>query len=517
MKKLTSSVYTFKDLIGNDFLYVDKTEYIWSLIESGKGMYFLSRPRRFGKSLTISTLEAIFNGEKELFKGLAIYKKDYDWKKHPVIHLDFGDTNADSPEALKNDILERLDDIAGKHKIALTGSSIQSRFRQLINQLSVKNPVVILVDEYDKPILGNVGNPKVKDILKVLKGFYSVIKATEAKQRFVLLTGVSKFAHVSVFSDLNNLTDITYNKKYADLLGYTQEELEANFGDRIDLVAGQQEIPRRELLNKLKQWYDGYRFHAQASLLYNPVSVAEFFENGGEFQNYWFSTGTPTFLLELARKTRFDFEAALTEPVSGLVFDSFEIDNLNPLALLLQTGYLTIKGTEKDFDVTLYYLGFPNDEVKSSFDAYLLNYYTRIPKENIEELSVQLARLVRSGDADGFMDLLSGFFKKIPYDIHVREEKYYQTIFFMLFLLIGIHIEAEARTNKGRIDAVASCGDWTYLFEFKLDKSAETALNQIKDREYFGKYLHSGKRIMIVGVNFNSENGEITDWQKEEL
>ncbi len=517
MKELTSIVYTFSDLIRGNFLYVDKTEYIWEMIRPAKGLYFLSRPRRFGKSLTISTLEAIFNGEKELFRGLAIYNKDYDWKKYPVIHIDFADTNADSPSALKEDISERLNDIAEKHKIALTRTSIQARFRQLINKLSVKNPVVILVDEYDKPILGNISNPKVKEILKVLKGFYSVIKATEGKQRFVLLTGVSKFAHVSVFSDLNNLTDITYDSDYATMLGYTQEEFEANFGDRIDQVAQQQDISRQELLDKLKQWYDGYCFHANSPLVYNPVSIAQFFTKKGEFNNYWFDTGTPTFLLELAKKTEFDFENALTQPVSGMVFKSYEIENLDTLALLVQTGYLTIKGTEQEFGRTFYYLGFPNFEVEEAFNTYLLSSYADTSKEAISGLSVNLAKLVKSGDVDAFMSLLSGFFQKIPYDIHIKKEAYYQTVFFMLFLLLGVYIEAESRTSDGRIDAVASCDGWTYLFEFKLNKSAKTALKQIKDKEYFGKYLHTGKRIMLVGVSFDSKSGKIKSWEKEEL
>ncbi len=517
MKKLTSSVYTFKDLIGNNFLYVDKTEYIWSLIEPGKEMYFLSRPRRFGKSLTISTLESVFNGEKELFKGLAIYNKDYDWKKYPIIHIDFADTNADSPTALKEDISERLNDIAEKHKIALTRTSIQARFRQLINKLSTRNPVVILVDEYDKPILGNISNPKIKEILKVLKGFYSVIKATEGKQRFVLLTGVSKFAHVSVFSDLNNLTDITMTADYATLMGYTQDELEEYFGDRIETIARQQSISRQELLNKLKQWYNGYCFEETAETVYNPVSIAQFFNNHGKFNNYWFDTGTPTFLLELAKKAEFDFENALTRPVSGMVFKSYEIEKLDTLALLVQTGYLTIKGTEEKYSRTFYRLGFPNLEVEEAFNTYLLSNYADAPKEAIDDLSVRLADQVESGDVDGFMNLMSGFFKKVPYDIHVDREAYYQTIFFVLFLLIGIHIEAESRTSDGRIDAVACNGDWIYLFEFKLDKSAKTALKQIKDKEYFEKYLHAGKRIMMVGVNFDSKTGKIKSWEKEEL
>ncbi len=517
MKELTSSIYTFSDLIRGNFLYVDKTEYIWKMIRPSKEMYFLSRPRRFGKSLTVSTLEAVFNGEKELFKGLALYDKDYDWKKYPVIHIDMGNCSAQTPEELERYLFSLLGDIAAKFGVECRHELLSNRFEALIADIARQGNVVILIDEYDKPILGNVSNPCISGILKVLKGFYSGIKKCEPYERFVLLTGVSKFAHVSVFSDLNNLTDITYDSDYATMLGYTQEELEANFGDRIDQIVRQQDISRQELLDKLKQWYDGYCFHAQAPLLYNPVSLAQFFLKKGEFRNYWFSTGTPTFLLELAKKTQFDFETALTEPVSDTVFSSYEIDNLNVLVLLLQTGYLTIQGTEQKYDMTLYHLGFPNREVKFSFDTYLLNHYTRISQEDINSLSLKLLDQVKSGDVDAFMNLLSGFFQKIPYDIHVHKEAYYQTIFFMLFLLFGIHIEAESRTNDGRIDAVVCNGDWIYLFEFKLDKSAEIALNQIKDKEYFGKYLHTGKRIMMIGVNFDSKAGKIKSWEKEEL
>ncbi len=519
MKKLTSSVYTFKDLIGNNFLYVDKTEYIWSLIEPGKEMYFLSRPRRFGKSLTISTLEAVFNGEKELFKGLAIYNKDYDWKKYPVIHIDMGNCNAQTPKELETYLFSLLDDIAAQFGVECRHELLSNRFEALVADIAKQGDVVILIDEYDKPILGNVSNPCISEILKVLKGFYSGIKKCEPYERFVFLTGVSKFAHVSIFSDLNNLTDITMMPDYASLVGYTQDELEKYFGDRIDIITKQQNISRQELLGKLKQWYNGYRFEETAETVYNPVSIAQFFNNNGKFNNYWFDTGTPTFLLELAKKTEFSFENALTRPVSGMVFKSYEIDQLDALALLVQTGYLTIKGTEQKYGKTFYYLRFPNLEVDEAFNVYLLSNYVNTPKEAIDDLSVSLADKVVAGDVDGFMELLKGFFQNVPYSIHVskEKEKYYQTIFFVLFLLLGIHIEAESCTNKGRIDAVASCGDWTYLFEFKMDQSAEIALNQIKDKEYFGKYLHTGKRIMMIGVNFDSETGEITGWQKEEL
>lgn len=517
MKRLTSSVYTFSDLIRGDFLYVDKTEYIWELVQVPKAMYFMSRPRRFGKSLTVSTLETVFNGEKEFFKGLAIYDKDYDWKKYPVIHLDFADRKNDTLEALEKSLQVELRVCAEKHGVLLETDNAQEQFAELIGKLADKEQVVILIDEYDKPLIDNIGKDEAAAIQEALSNFYSVIKATEPFQRFVFMTGVSKFTHVSVFSKLNNLLDITMDAKYATMLGYTQEELETYFADHIDTVVNRQGISRQELLAKLKAWYDGYCFHAKSALVYNPVSIAMFFLKQGEFNNYWFDTGTPTFLLELAKKTEFDFENALTQPISGMVFKSYEIEKLDPLALLVQTGYLTIKGTEEKYGRTFYHLGFPNLEVEEAFNTYLLSNYVDAPKEAIDDLSVRLADLVASGDVDGFMSLMSTFFEKIPYKLHIKKEKYYQTIFFMLFLMLGIRIEAEACTNKGRIDAVASYGEWTYLFEFKLDKSAEIALNQIKDREYFGKYRDNARRIMLVGANFDSEKGEIIAWQKEEL
>ncbi len=517
MKELTSSVYTFEKLINGNFLYIDKTEYIWKLIRPADGMYFMLRPRRFGKSLTVSTLDAIFSGKKELFKGLSIYDKDYDWKKYPIIHLDMGNCGAKTPQELENYIFDMLVGIANEFNLEIRGHSNSKRFEFLIQDLYKQGPVVILVDEYDKSILGNATNPCIREILDVLKSFYSTIKTCEPYERFVFLTGVSKFAHVSVFSDLNNLTDITMTADYACMMGYTQEELEYHFADRLDALEKQLPIPRDEFLEKIRNWYNGYRFHAGAETVYNPVSVAQFFTNDGEFNNYWFATGTPTFLLNLIKKTNYDFESALTHPVSGLAFAAYEVDKIEPLPLLLQTGYLTIKSTFQDFGVTFYNLDFPNFEVRSAFDTYLMNAYTNVSKGEAEGAAINLARLVRSGDVDGFMKSLNTFLAAIPYDIQIEQEKYYQTIFFLLFLLVGVYIEAEARTNNGRIDAVAAYNEWVFIFEFKINQDAEVALSQIREKEYFAKYQHSGKKIILIGANFDTRKRQIDDWKHEEI
>jgi len=523
MKKLTCSVYTFEDLIGDDFLYVDKTAYLWQLIAHGKGMYFLARPRRFGKSLTVSTLQAIFEGKKELFKDFAIYDKPYDWKAYPVIHLDFGDIRGNTPAELENSLQELLSEVAKHFQVELKTDNAQSQFRELILSLSERGRVVILIDEYDKPVLGNVANAQALGILKVLKDFFSVIKGTEPYQRFVFLTGVSKFSHVSVFSDLNHLQDLTMNPAFATMLGYTQEEFEKYFADRIDAVAGELKLSKAELLKKIKAHYNGYRFEENAATVYNPVSLALFFLEGGKFNNYWFKTGTPTALLELMKKSNFNYSAALQTPVSEAFFDSFEISNLKPKTLLYQTGYLTIdKCVQKtvpytDTTVREYYLHFPNFEVERSFNEQLLEYYTNVQTDMVQSFLNKLISAVGSGDADGFLKQLQVMFADIPYTIHVANEHYYQTIFFVICDMLKFMVQAEICTNDGRVDMMVGAGDWIYVIEFKLNQSAEKALTQIQNKDYARKFRKEGKRIMLLGVNFDSQAGQITDWLKEEL
>ena len=515
MKNITSSVYTFEDIVKDDFLYVDKTEFIWNLIRQGKAMYFLSRPRRFGKSLTVSTLKAVFQGKKELFKELAIYDKPYDWKQYPVIHLDMNGLDFSSVEELESSLCDLVTEAAASHELRLESANAASMFRALINQLAEQEQVVILVDEYDKPILNNLGKPHAQKILDKLKTFYSVIKAFESKERFVFVTGVSKFCHVSLFSDLNNLTDISMHRDYATMFGYTQEEFETYFADRIDSACKQLNMPCEELLPEIKQWYDGYRFHAKAESVYNPVSLAQFFMNDAEFNNYWFSTGTPSFLVELTKKADFNFEKTLSEPVMGLAFNAFEIDKIDPLALLLQTGYLTIKSSFVDLGETLYYLDFPNREVKNAFETYLISDYASIPQETVGANVFKMVKAIKARDVNLFMELLKTFFAAVQYDVATDTEGRFQLLFYSVFLLIGVRVEAESRTNNGRIDAVICDGDHVYIFEFKINQTAGIALDQIREKEYFRKYQHSGRKIILVGANFDTVSRQITEWKSE--
>lgn len=517
MKDLTSYTYSFEELIRGRFLYVDKTEYIWKMIQYSTAGYFLSRPRRFGKSLTVSTLKAVFQGKKDLFKGLAIYDKPYDWKPYPVIHLDMGNCQAKTPEELKLYLARILESQCAEHqvKVKVQQEALSASFEDFINIVAGNGRAVILLDEYDKPILNTLTTPEALVCRDVLRGFYSSIKKCEAKERFVFVTGVSKFCHVSLFSELNNLTDITMNRDYATMFGYTQSEFEAYFADRIDSACKQLNTPREELLPEIKAWYDGYRFEEESETVYNPVSLAQFFVNSCKFNNYWFSTGTPSFLMELTKKADFNFEKTLSEPVMGLAFNAFEIDKIDPLALLLQTGYLTIKSSFVDLGETLYYLDFPNREVKSAFETYLISDYTSIPQETVGANVFKMVKAIKARDVNLFMELLKTFFAAVQYDVATDTEGRFQLLFYSVFLLIGVRVEAESRTNNGRIDAVICDGDYVYIFEFKLNQTAEIALEQIREKEYFRKYQHSGKKIVLVGANFDTISRQLSEWKSE--
>ena len=515
MKNLTTSVYTFEKLIEGNYFYVDKTEYIWDLIKEAYGIYFLSRPRRFGKSLTLSTLKAVFQNKKHLFKELALDSKPYDWKEYPVIHLDLGESPASSSEELDKALRAMLDNTAREYGIILTATTAPSRFSELIRVLKDKEKVVILIDEYDKPILDNITRENIQGIREVLENFYSVIKATEPYQRFVLLTGVSKFSKVSVFSKLNNLTDITMDARYATMLGYTQDELEKNFAEYIDHVCKEQNLDPKELLDKLKLWYNGYRFEENAATVYNPVSVAKFFESGGKFKNYWFETGTPTFLIDLLKKYDYNLNKLDNYEAVEDDFSTYEIEHLQVLPLLVQTGYLTITKAFKKFDSLCYILDFPNREVKESFNRRLAQSYSNLEGQIVTSHLFRLLEALSDNDLEKFFKNMGIFFANVPYNIQLKHEYYYQSIFHVIFTLIGVNMESEAVTNKGRIDAVVKTDKYVYIFEFKLNGSADEALTQIHDKEYYQKYQNSGKKIILAGANFSTETNNIEEWQTD--
>jgi len=502
MKPLTSSVYTFSKLIEGGFLYVDKTPWIHALLEPAFAQYFLARPRRFGKSLLISTLKAIFQGRRELFDGLFIASTDYDWKPYPVIHLDMGSAAAQTPEELSGKLIYALDRNASALGVSLQQANCADRFLELVNTLTGRDGrVVILVDEYDKPLLGHLGQPSAKPIQNVLKQFYSVIKTTEDSQRFALITGVSKFTKVSIFSDLNNLTDLTMDARTATLLGYTQTELEANFPDYIDRLAGAIGKTRPETLDELRIWYNGYRFEENALTVYNPVSVMKCFDTQ-KFKNYWFETGTPTFLVDLLRESPVDL-GDLEAPDAA--FSTYDPSDLFPLPLLVQTGYLTIKSAIREGRGTFFQLGFPNFEIEESFSFWLVHGFSRLPPDDMSSALRRLTAALRENRIADMLEILAIFFAKVPNTITIENEKYYQTIFFTVFTLIGVSIETEVSTNIGRIDAVVKTVGHITIFEFKLNGTADAAMAQIREKRYAEPYLDDGRPITLVGVEFSGQ------------
>ena len=502
MKPITTSVFTFSHLIEGDFVYIDKTAGIHDLLRPGKAQYFLSRPRRFGKSLLISTIKATFQGRRDLFEGLALADSGYDWPVHPVIHLDLGSAAANTAEGLEEHLLAELRYNADQADVSLSACSAPLAFLELVRKLSDRDgKVVILVDEYDKPLLGHLGQPSVLPVQTLLKQFYSVIKTTEPLQRFALLTGVSKFAKVSVFSDLNNLTDLTMDPRSATLLGYTQEELEAGFPDYIERLAGTLDKTVAETLDELRVWYNGYRFEATAPTVYNPVSVMKCLDTQ-RINNYWFETGTPTFLVNLLRKSPLNPAGLMADEHDFAVYDPVHPDIL---PLLVQTGYLTIKGVEGPPGGFLYQLGYPNRELEISFSRSLAQGFTELPPEEITGALVRLTAALREGRIEDMLDTLKVFFARVPHTISIENEKYYQTIFFTVFTLLGAMTEAEVSTNIGRIDAVVKTEAGIFIFEFKLNGSAEEALAQIKEKRYFEPYLEDGRPVSLIGVAFSRE------------
>ena len=513
MKDLTTSIYDFEDLIQGNFLYVDKTEYIWQLIRPAKDLFFLSRPRRFGKSLLVSTLKAIFEGKKELFKGLALHDKPYDWTVHPVIHLDMSGRDFSTVEKMEERLKLILKEQADINGVPLQDAAPDTMFHELIRTLhDTKGDVVILLDEYDKPILSNISRENCSDFLASLKVFYSVIKEKAGMLRFVLVTGVSKFCHVSLFSELNNLTDITLNPGYAGMLGFTEEEVRRCFAERIAEGAGVLGMSEDAIMRNLLEWYDGYRFSKADVHVCNPVSITKFFFNNYEFSNYWDSTGTPSFLLELMRRQAYDHEMALNDWYDEGIFAAYELERLDITGLLWQTGYLTISNVRQGGAETRYRLGFPDREVKQTFMRRLLEFYGGLRKGLSGSFIEDFYETIGKDDLEGFMNVFQTFLARIIYDLHIPNEKYYQTIFFIVFELLGIVIEAESHTNEGRIDAYVRTAKTVFIFEFKLDKGPDEAVGQILDRRYYEKFQSCGLPIRLIGVNFDSSKGRIDGW-----
>ena len=514
MKELPIGIQTFSKLIKGNYLYVDKTKEIHQLFAKGGEYYFMSRPRRFGKSLLLSTLEEIFSGNKELFKGLWIYDK-IKWEKFPVIHIDFSGLKYGSKDELMETLDYLLDENAKKYKLKLTGKGYDKRFKELITELSKKGKVVILIDEYDKPIIDFIEKKQVAtDNRDILRNFYSTIKGADKYIKFAFITGVSKFSKVSVFSGLNNLNDITLDDNYSAMLGYTDAELTGYFEQETTNMANHMGVKKNFLLGHIRKWYNGYSWDGK-NFVYNPFSILLLFSKK-TFDNYWFTTGTPTFLTQLIRSKNIDVTAYENLKVGSFIFESFDIENIEVASLLFQTGYLTIKEKRMGrFPKMDYWLNYPNREVKEAFLRHLLKEYTE--RNFIEGTKVidNLSSALEENNVPGFVETLQSLFASIPYNIFISDkESYYHTIIYLVLTLTGLTVNAEVQTNQGRIDAVLETQKNIYIMEFKLGTSLE-ALNQVKDKKYYQKYLSSRKEITVIGIGFNRETRNISDYKAE--
>ncbi len=511
--KLPIGIQSFKEIRTGGYYYVDKTQFVKKLAETGK-YYFLSRPRRFGKSLFLDTLRQAFLGKKELFKGLYLYD-NWDWeKKYPVIYISFGA----GVHKTREELLKTINSILRRHfqsyGLSWEEELYNLRFYELIMKLSQKynSQVVVLIDEYDKPILDNIEDRETAiEMRECLKNFYSVLKDADSYLKFVFITGVSKFSKVSIFSGLNNLEDITLNPQYGTICGYTQGELESVFADVLEGFD----------LEEIKRWYNGYNFLSEA--VYNPFDILLLLKSK-MYRPYWFETGTPSFLIKLLYEKKFFIPELEGFEASEKIVSSFDVEDMEPEVLLFQTGYLTIKGVKRRGYRQIYRLGYPNLEVKISFNDYLLDWYTKkglVAKE--KEYDLVYDALERA-DLEGLRRGFESFFAGIPSDWYRKTELsgyegFYASVVYAYFAALGVEVRVEEAVSKGRLDMAVIFGDRCYLFEFKVVEfeGEGRALAQLKEKGYYEKYLNQYKEVYLIGVEFSKEKRNIVAFEWEKL
>ena len=503
-------IQNFEKIRKEGYAYVDKTALIYRLVKKGS-YYFLSRPRRFGKSLLISTLDAYFLGKKELFNGLAMEKLEKDWIRRPVLHLDLNIGKYDAPDSLDKILEEAISKWEVLYGTGVGESTLALRFKGIVERACQQSGqrVAILVDEYDKPLLQAIGNENLqREYRNTLKPFYGVLKTMDGCIQFAILTGVTKFGKVSVFSDLNNLIDISMDEPFISLCGMTEQEIHDNFEEDLHELAAAQKMTYEEVGAELKKYYDGYHFVENSEDIYNPFSVLNTFFKM-KFGSYWFETGTPTYLVELLKRNHYDLERMATEETNSDVLNSIYGDE-QPIPVIFQSGYLTIKGYDKEFG--LYRLGFPNKEVEEGFINFLMPFYTRFNKIEAPFEIQKFVREIRTGQLDAFFNRLKSFLADTPYELISEQERHYQNVLFIIFKLVGFYTEVEYHTSEGRVDLVLKTNDYIYIMEFKLNGSAEEALQQIHDKHYAQPFQSDKRKIFKIGVNFSSKTRNIEKW-----
>lgn len=511
-RKMPIGIQSFEKLRREEYVYVDKTELIYQLA-SMSTPYFLSRPRRFGKSLLLSTLEAYFLGKRELFNGLAMERLETEWATHAVLHLDLNAERYDTVENLQQSLEGQLVEWENQYGREDYAKTCSQRFLGIIKSACKQTGrgVVVLIDEYDKPLLNNLHDEALQEKFRdILRAFYSVLKTADPWLRFVFITGVTKFAQVGVFSTLNQLLDISFDLGYSTLCGLTLQEIEAYFKPELQFLGKANRQTYEETLARLTQMYDGYHFTwGDVPGMYNPFSVLNVMRSF-RYENYWFATGTPTFLVEMLEKTDYDLREleGMQVIAESLSDDRADVDN--PIPMMYQSGYLTIKGYNESR--RWYTLGFPNDEVRYGFWNFIVPFYTSVSSTKASFYIGKFDDELEAGDVDAFLTRLRSFFGSIPYELNDRTECHYQTIFHIVFTLLGQYTESEVHSAKGRADTVVKTKSFIYIFEFKLFETAENALRQIDEKGYALPYTHDGRRIIKVGVEFSTEERNISRW-----
>lgn len=509
--KYPIGIQDFEKLRTNGYSYVDKSRFVYKLATEGE-YYFLSRPRRFGKSLFLSTLEAYFQGKKELFEGLAIYDLETEWKKYPIFHIDLNTANFREKDSLYTVLNDYLTTWESKYGARESEATLALRFKGVIARAAEKEGcgVVILIDEYDKPILQTLRDPELQAEHRAqLKAFYSVLKTQDRYIKFAFLTGVTKFGKVSVFSDLNNLTDISMDHRYISICGMTEKELLTNFKEGINELAEANGDTEEATIAKLKARYDGYHFEENTVGIYNPFSVLNTLSRL-RYKDYWFETGTPTFLVDLLKMHNYRLPDMTKERVSDDVINSVDSLSTNPIPVIYQSGYLTIKGYDERFKK--YLLGFPNREVEEGFLNFLLPLYTSAGN-NSPFLVDEFVQDVESGNPERFMQRMKAFFADTSYQVVGNAELYFQNAMYLVFKIMGFYTQVERPTSDGRIDAIIQTPNYIYVIECKLDRTADEAIKQIENNGYAEPFLMDKRKLYKIGVSFSSETRGVAEYK----
>lgn len=509
-------IQTFSKIRNGNFLYVDKTEYVYKMTRPGSPYVFLSRPRRFGKSLLTSTLHCYFEGRKELFKGLAIEKLEKEWTQYPVLHFDMSTAKHMTKATLLSELERKLTKYEKIYGRAGEDKEVNQRLEGLIHRAyeQTGKEVVLLVDEYDAPLLDVVHEDEhLNELRNIMRNFYSPLKACDPYLRFVFLTGITKFSQMSIFSEFNNINNISMDEEYAAICGITQEEMEQHMQPGIQRIADVKGTTYEDALHQLKTNYDGYHFTIPSPDIYNPFSLLCALDKA-KIGSYWFASGTPTYLIEILKKYNYT-PIRLDEECEAMAgdFDAPITRFTKIIPLLYQSGYITIKSYDPMFGS--YTLGIPNREVRLGLMKSLIPYYLTSETQLTSSYVLKMARALNKGDINGMLVVLQSFLSSIPYASNTHYEGHYQQVLYIIFSLIGEFVDVEIRTPNGRIDMVLRTATHLYVMELKLNKDAATAMNQINLKEYDKRFALCGLPIVKVGINFDSDKHTITDWQIE--